>query len=148
MAKTKIRAVCSRRSTYLVRDQREIGQSKRVAIMAEYTATFRSNYFAVKDPDKFRAFCELFGLEMITRTDEEISLYGFLNKGNESGIPFARYDQKAEDWELVDLIGILAEHLMPDYVAVILNFIGGAYPICTESIETDPPSTPSTGKLT
>jgi hypothetical protein len=89
--------------------------------MAEYTATFRLNYFAVKDPDKFRAFCESFDLEMIMKTEEGIPLYGFLNKGNESGIPFARYDQKADDWELVDLIGILAEHLMPDYVAVIIE---------------------------
>ncbi len=89
--------------------------------MADYNATFRSNYFGIKDAAQFRAFCEEFDLEMVTKVEEGGTLYAFLNKGNEAGVPFTRYDKEANDWEPVDFLGVLAEHLLPDYVAVIFE---------------------------
>ncbi|MBS1808813.1 MAG: hypothetical protein JST84_11520 [Acidobacteria bacterium] len=89
--------------------------------MANYTAYFRSNYFAVKDVAQFQAFCAAFQLEMITDTENNQTLYGFLNEGNEGGIPVTRYNEATDDWEEVDLLGELAAHLMEDYVAIVME---------------------------
>jgi len=42
--------------------------------MANYYATSRSNYFKVKDNEKFKEFCGEIGVEMITQED----LVGFI----------------------------------------------------------------------
>lgn len=105
--------------------------------MANYTATFRSNYFAVKDAELFKIFCDEFSLEMITKSEGDVALYGFLNKGNEAGIPLTRYNEGSGEWEGVDFLSLLAEHLAPDYVAVVMEIgsekmrylIGEAYAI-------------------
>lgn len=89
--------------------------------MANYTAYFRSNYFAVKDVAQFQAFCAAFQLEMITDTENNQTLYGFLNEGNEGGIPATRYNEATDDWEEVDLLGELAAHLVEDYVAIVME---------------------------
>lgn len=108
--------------------------------MANYTAIFRSNYFAVKDAEQFNEFCDEFKLEMITKSEGESTLHGFLNKGNEAGIPLTRLNNESGEWEGVDFLGLLAEHLMPDYVAVVMEIgseglrylIGEAYAINSE----------------
>lgn len=105
--------------------------------MANYTATFRSNYFAVKDAEQFNNFCNEFNLEMIAKSEGDDTLHGFLNKGNESGIPLTRLNTESGEWEGVDFLGLLAEHLMPDYVAVVMEIgsedlrylIGEAYAV-------------------
>ncbi|MGE0131508.1 MAG: hypothetical protein AB7U82_25785 [Blastocatellales bacterium] len=108
--------------------------------MANYTATFRSNYFAVKDVELFKKFCEEFSLEMITKSEGDVVLYGFLNSGNEAGIPLTRHNDESGEWDGVDFLSLLAEHLAPDYVAVVMEIgsekmrylIGEAYAINSE----------------
>ncbi|MEP7343604.1 MAG: hypothetical protein ABI977_38140 [Acidobacteriota bacterium] len=108
--------------------------------MANYTAIFRSNYFAVKDAEQFNKFCDEFNLEMITKPEGDGTLHGFLNKGNEAGIPLTRLNKESGEWDGVDFLGLLAEHLMPDYIAVVMEIgseelrylIGEAYAINSE----------------
>lgn len=108
--------------------------------MANYTAIFRSNYFAVKDAEQFNKFCDEFKLEMITKSEGDDTLHGFLNKGNEAGIPLTRLNNESGEWEGVDFLTLLAEHLMPDYVAVVMEIgsedlrylIGEAYAVNSE----------------
>lgn len=89
--------------------------------MANYTAYFRSNYFAVKDVAQFQAFCAAFQLEMITKTENNQTLYGFLNEGNEAGIPVTRYNEATDDWEEAEFMGELAAHLTDGYVAIVME---------------------------
>jgi len=89
--------------------------------MANYTAYFRSNYVAVKDAAQFQAFCAAFQLEMITTTENNQTLYGFLNEGNEGGLPVTRYNEATDDWEEVDFMSELAAHLTDDYVAIVME---------------------------
>ncbi|MBL8206012.1 MAG: hypothetical protein JNM09_17380 [Blastocatellia bacterium] len=89
--------------------------------MANYTAYFRSNYFAVKDVAQFRQFCDEFQLEMITQTDADQTLYGILDQGNESGIPTSCYHEATQDWEDTDFLSALATHLVEDYVAIVME---------------------------
>ena len=89
--------------------------------MANYTVYFRSNYFAVKDVAQFQSFCDEFQLELITKRDASEPLYGFLNQGNEGGLPTARYDEVTQDWEDADLLRTLATHLVEDYVAIVME---------------------------
>lgn len=96
-------------------------RQKGIMIMANYTAYFRSNYFAVKDVAQFQQFCDEFQLEMITKTDAAQTLYGFLNQGNEGGLPTSRYDEATQDWEDADLLSMLATHLAEDYVAIVME---------------------------
>lgn len=89
--------------------------------MANYTANFRSNYFAVKDVAQFQVFCTAFQLEMITDIENNQTLYSFLNEGNESGIPATRYNEVIDDWEEIDFMNELATHLMDGYVAIVME---------------------------
>lgn len=89
--------------------------------MANYTAYFRSNYFAVKDVAQFQQFCDEFQLEMITKTTDDETLYGFLDQSNEGGIPTTRYHEATQDWEEADLLSMLATHLVDDYVAIVME---------------------------
>jgi hypothetical protein len=108
--------------------------------MANYTASFRSNYFAVKDAEQFNQFCDEFKLEMITKSEGGGTLHGFLNKGNEAGLPLTRLNQESGEWEGVDFIALLAEHLVSGYVAVVMEvgseglryLIGEAYAVNSE----------------
>ncbi|MFN7931015.1 MAG: hypothetical protein U0Y68_24430 [Blastocatellia bacterium] len=89
--------------------------------MANYTANFRSNYFAVKNVAQFQAFCTAFQLEMITGLENNQTLYGFLNGGNESGLPATRYNDVIDDWEEVDFMNELATHLLDGHVAIVME---------------------------
>lgn len=89
--------------------------------MANYTAYFRSNYFAVKDVARFQAFCHAFQLELVTTTENSQTLYGFLNERNEGGLPVTRYNEATDDWEEADLMGELATHLVDGYVAIVME---------------------------
>lgn len=89
--------------------------------MANYTAFFRSNYFAVKDVAQFQRFCQEFQLEMITDTEQDETLYGFLGPEHESGIPVTRYNEATDEWEEADLLAMLATHLAEDYVAIVME---------------------------
>lgn len=89
--------------------------------MANYTAFFRSNYFAVKDVAQFQRFCQEFQMEMISDTEQDETLYGFLGPEHESGIPVTRYNETTDEWEEADWLAILATHLADDYVAIVME---------------------------
>lgn len=87
--------------------------------MADYTAYFRSNYFAVKDAGGFQFFCAEFNCAMMTKIEGEQTLYGFY--GNDHGIPVTRYNEEKQSWEEADLLSALADHLTDDYVAIVME---------------------------
>lgn len=87
--------------------------------MANYTAYFRSNYFAVKDVAQFQTFCTEFNCTMITNIEGAQTLYGFY--GDDGGIPVTRYNEEKQDWEEADLLSALASHLTDDYVAIVME---------------------------
>lgn len=89
--------------------------------MANYTAYFRSNYFAVKDVAQFQTFCTAFQLELITTTEDNQTLYGFLNEDSEGGIPVTRFREATDDGEEADFMSELAAHLLDDYVAIVME---------------------------
>lgn len=89
--------------------------------MANYTAWFRSNYFAVKDAAHFKQYCDAFRLTMITQVEANQTLYGFLNEEHEGGIPITRYNAAIDDWEEVDMFAALATHLVADHVAIVIE---------------------------
>lgn len=89
--------------------------------MANYTAVFRSNYFAVKDVAQFQSFCEEFQLELITNAEGNETLYGFLPQNHEGGIPVTRYNEATDEWEEADLLATLATHLAEGYVAIVME---------------------------
>jgi hypothetical protein len=80
----------------------------------------RSNYFEVKDPVAFEAFCSKWALELIRGGEEEgtIPLYGFLSNGDE-GLPHSFYDAATEDYVEGAFMAELATHLVDGWVAVV-----------------------------
>ena len=85
--------------------------------MADYIGMARSNYFRVRDPEAFAAFCERFNLTVITQQDQQHGeLHGWMNE--DGGIPDFDPDADGGDGEEVDFIGTLAEHLEPGWVAI------------------------------
>lgn len=83
--------------------------------MANYEPFFRSNYFAVKDPEAFKKFCELHELDLFQDGDKPF--YGFCGNG-ESGIPHDAGDGSETD---IDFMAELAKHLVDDHVAVVIE---------------------------
>jgi hypothetical protein len=114
--------------------------------VANYYATMRSNYFKVKDPDRFASFVGRCGLTLIRQalTTEgwwelasaedcrvtgakrrrwktvEAWLHGFHGDG-ESGVPGSIDDPKTGDPKDIDFFGLLAKHLVPGQVAVVME---------------------------
>jgi hypothetical protein len=90
--------------------------------MADYHAWARTNYFAVKDPDAFRAAMSVFSVEVITTSagDPPATLYGLLSD-DESGWPTTLYDEVTGDDDYVDFVGMVAEHLAQDHVAIFME---------------------------
>jgi hypothetical protein len=79
--------------------------------MANYEPFFRSNYFAVKDAEKFKAFCDRFSFDLVEKESEGGTLYGFVDRGEgEGGLPSMMEDESG-DWVDVDFIAELAEQL-------------------------------------
>ncbi|RMH32061.1 MAG: hypothetical protein D6690_14510 [Nitrospirae bacterium] len=87
--------------------------------MANYIALCRSNYFAVRNPDDFRQFCQDWGLGCISKKDTDTAqeLFGFVN--NDGGIPAFRYDSKTNDFVEDTLFEHLAGHIQPGWVAIV-----------------------------
>lgn len=88
--------------------------------MANWYGTARSNYFRVKDADKFKAWVEsIQGLGMWERTNEP-GLFGiYSDDGDSGGWPSWRPDDP--EYEEVDLVGELVEHLAEGEVAILME---------------------------
>jgi hypothetical protein len=86
--------------------------------MADYLAQTRSNYFRVKNAEKFKAFCQRYNLEVITNEKPKKGCkYGFMVDGP---IPTGRCNAKG-DWIETDFLQELSAHLMPKEVAVVVE---------------------------
>jgi len=101
-----------------------------------YIGSTRSNYFAVKDPEAFKAFLQQFGdLELIEGEADKKGLFGFLVGGDSGCLPSSKRAPGAEgDVEDVDVdfIAELAPHLADGHVGVVIEigyegmrFLGG-----------------------
>lgn len=96
--------------------------------MANYYATARSNYFAVKDESAFREWADRCGLDILEPclaevTADGIRRYGITPKGDEDGGGWPTYiaDDETDDYVDIDLPNELAAHLVPGEVAILVE---------------------------
>jgi hypothetical protein len=95
--------------------------------MANYYGQGRTNYFAVKDADAFKAEMAQYPVEVITSEKDGETLYGLLDADeNGSGWPYAYITElEDEDGEPVetdmeiDWVAVFARHLVDGWVAVM-----------------------------
>jgi len=95
--------------------------------MADWYGTARSNYFAVKDKEKFQEFCNKWDVEMINKNNK----YGFLcTQDDKGGLPSFLEQEEDEDGQKLlepkelgmdDFVDELATHLKPGHVAVLVE---------------------------
>lgn len=93
--------------------------------MANYYATARSNYFRVRNVEKFRDWVQSIpGLRILEKeVDGEVQYFGICARDTDSGgWPGHRFAQTPDenDTEL-DLLTELSKHLVPDSVAVLME---------------------------
>ena len=87
---------------------------------------FRSNYFAVKDRAAFEEWCRRLDLRLLVR-DDDPNLVGFLNDGNEGGIPWTQTSVAEEDENDIDFIGELGAFLIGGQVAIVIEIAYEGY---------------------
>jgi|BioPla2DNA2_1021312.scaffolds.fasta_scaffold60553_2 hypothetical protein len=85
--------------------------------MANYIAYARSNYFKVKDEEKFKNFIRDFDLTLIKDEVNGEFLCGFLT--DEYGITDQIYNEETDEFEEVDFIKELSKHIADGYVAIV-----------------------------
>jgi len=84
--------------------------------MANYVATARTNYFKVKDDDKFEADLEGFSLEVGKDNNGNFMLY--VEDGDGWG---PRWNEKKDEYEDEDIMDVVAKHLVDDWVAIFME---------------------------
>ena len=95
--------------------------------MANYYATARSNYFAVKDETAFREWAESIGLMVFEPTHTTVTADGIdrfaiaPGDGDECGWFCTRYDEESDEHEDVDLTKELSAHLRDGEVAILME---------------------------
>ena len=86
--------------------------------MANYYGYARSNYFKVKDVDKFREFVsKLPGAEFI---EDSAGRVGFLGD-MECGLPSFTWDEESQEETEIDLEQEIATHLAEGEVAILME---------------------------
>ena len=90
--------------------------------MANYIGQGRSNYFVVKDADAFRAEFEQYEVEIIERTVDGETLYGFMdNSLDGGGLSWSRYNEETEDFDDIDYLDAVSKHLAEGEVCIIVE---------------------------
>jgi hypothetical protein len=95
--------------------------------MANYNATARSNYFAVKDEMTFRQWAEFVGLKVLEPDQRDKPADGIQRfaitpgYGDDCGWPSSRFNEETEDDDDVDVSGELAAYLKDGEVAVLME---------------------------
>ncbi|MBB4200590.1 hypothetical protein CCR94_18215 [Rhodoblastus sphagnicola] len=79
--------------------------------MANFYGNCRSNYFAVKDEDTFKAWIAQYEVTLITRGN----LFGFVSDDESGGVP-----HRCDDDDAIDIDSEIAAHLADDQVCVIM----------------------------
>ncbi len=88
--------------------------------MANWYGTARSNYFRVKDKQKFTEWAtSIDGLELIE--DEEGRVGLGCNHDYSGGWPDLVYNQDTDDYEEIDVVKSVAAHLQEGSVAVFME---------------------------
>lgn len=94
--------------------------------MANYYATTRSNYFAVIDPDAFKEQMETLGVGVFEQVaadgSKTFAVYG--RDGEDGQWPSMRAigdDDIPDDFEEIDFMEVIQNHLVPDGVAVLIE---------------------------
>lgn len=96
--------------------------------MANYYATARSNYFAVKDETAFREWAGLLGLTILEpdhrdKVADGVPRFGIASGDcdDSGGWPTSLADEKTGDYEDIDVAEQLAAHLADNEVAVLIE---------------------------
>ncbi len=96
--------------------------------MANYYATARSNYFAVKDETKFRQWAESHDLEVMTpnypeRIPHEVPRFAITpsDDSHHGGWPGSRFNEETQEDESIALHEELSLHLADGEVAVLME---------------------------
>lgn len=87
--------------------------------MANYTATCRSNYFRVKDPEAFKAWTLNYNISVVERDGPMFAIFGEDPDG--AGWPTSRWDEDADNPVDVEFDTELAEHLEEDSIAILME---------------------------
>ncbi len=92
--------------------------------MSDWYGTSRSNYFKVKDLDKFKALCVRWGVEFIAK-DDASELVGFLGQSEYGGLPSHIIEDpensEAHELDSDDFYEELAGQLKEGEVAVMIE---------------------------
>lgn len=91
--------------------------------MANYYATARSNYFAVKDEEAFKDWVMSVGLEVyeqITPGGSTLFMIAPSDMDDCGAWPSGRED-KDDEWVEIDLLDELSVHLADEHVAVLME---------------------------
>jgi hypothetical protein len=86
--------------------------------MANYYATARSNYFAVKDEEAFKEWASKRHLE-VWDDGEEPPVFAISPDDPDSGSWELNFDLETD--EEIDVLQELSEHLDPNYVAILME---------------------------
>ena len=96
--------------------------------MANYYATARSNYFAVKDETAFREWADLLRLTILepdhrNKVADGIPRFGIASgdRDDSGGWPTSLADEETGDYEDIDVHEQLAAHLADNEVAVLME---------------------------
>lgn len=96
--------------------------------MANYYATARSNYFAVKDEKAFREWAEQIGLTILepdhsTKVADGIPRFGITpgDCDDSGGWPTSLYNEETDDFDDIDVSDELAPHLCDGEVAILME---------------------------
>ena len=88
--------------------------------MANYYATARSNYFAVRDRDAFLQAIAPLELTIKDRADGTLTLL-VDSAIHPHGWPQGHIDPATHDWVPSNLWNLIAEHLAEDHVAILME---------------------------
>jgi hypothetical protein len=90
--------------------------------MADYYGMTRSNYFAVKDEEKFLKAVEDIPISIYTGNFEGRTLYGFTDSESyDNGNIYEKYDNETDEYIDVSWEDIFTEHLEDGWVAIIMH---------------------------
>jgi len=97
--------------------------------MANYYGVGRTNYFAVKSAEDFTAEMANYAVEVITREQDGVTLYGLMDADSDGGGWNWSYvaELEAEDGEPVetdleiDWVEVFARHLADGWVAILME---------------------------
>ena len=87
--------------------------------MANWYGSARSNYFKVKDRTAFEQALTGVDVQVYPGEKANAERICLLVENDDGAWPSTVYDERTEDWEELDLAGLIAEHLEPGEVCIL-----------------------------